>query len=1211
MPWPLKDGVVLQIEVAMHQTLTQRLLAPLVDIRRHEIRSALLMFVYAFLLMTSYNIVQPLTRSKLISDLGAVNIPYVVFVSSLIVGLLMVGYVRLVSHLPRRLAVPIVQTVMAAVMVGFWALFRAGGDWVSVPFYLWGFMFAILVTSQFWTLANGLYDPRQAKRLFGFIGGGIALGGATGAWTTALMVEIVGTNSLLLWSAAILLVSVGVVTMILRSETETINVVDVGASEKGVGLRRALELLRGSRQAKLVALVIGFGSIGAALLDQQLNMATEIFKGRAQVDAMGAFLAQVRGWVSLVGFFLQVWVTPRIHRYLGIAFALMLLPTGLAATAGIMLIAGALWAPAVASVLDRSVRYTVDKTTREVLFLPLPAELRQEVKPFVDVTGDRLSRGVIALVILVLVQPWGLGLRWYQLSFVSLGLAAVWFALAVRAKREYLASFRRSIERRDLAPAEVRLEVADLSTVETLVEELASPNEARVLYAIDLLESLDKRNLVTPLLLNHGSPAVRARALRALGRMPPRIAARCLPAIQRLMADPSADVRAGAVGALANIRDMDVIDLVRGHLADRDPRIATTAAVVLARSTSPNDVAAAESVLVRLASEAAPGTRREVAAAVREIPDPRFRQLLIPLLYDTCGEVAGEALRSVRELGPCDFLFVPTLISLLRRRDLKRNARDVLVSYGEPVLDVLNYFLRDDTENIWVRRHIPGTIARIPSQRSIDILTDALHDADGFLRHEALSALETIDRDHHRKLRIRRDEIEALTLEEAARYFKHRVLYDDVFVRGGFPGDSLLAHALQEKITRTTDRVYWLLGLLYPWKDVAAARWAIERGDPRARASALEYLDNLLGGGLRQRLMPMLEKAPVHEKDRRANATSRPWDADEALAALVNDDDEIVAAAAIDLVNAHRASERRPRVLLGNPLPPVQLVARLRRIPLFASLSVDDLFRIVDAGRQIRFEPGRALLQEGAVPIEVHVLLDGAVSIQRADRPRGRIETPAALGIEPVLQASAMRETVRTLEPTACLVFAADDMRALVSESSALVQGFVRTLAHGLLPAPDWLVVRGGPSAAAAVASFVSKGLRPIGKVLVLEQLPVFRSVSAAEMLHLASIARPVVLRQGALVDEVEGAIVTVLEGRVSLEAGEERPVIAETGDAIGVHETLAGVPLERRAVVLHEGRGLRIERDDLFDLLGRRPALLQELFAGLLVMPRYEPAAV
>ena len=82
-----------------------------------------------------------------------------------------------------------------------------------------------------------------------------------------------------------------------------------------------------------------------------------------------------------------------------------------------------LWAPALARVTDQSFRYTVDKTTREVLFLPLPSELRQEVKPLVDVTVDRMAKAAGSLLTLVLIQPWGFGLQWYQLSFVSLVLA--------------------------------------------------------------------------------------------------------------------------------------------------------------------------------------------------------------------------------------------------------------------------------------------------------------------------------------------------------------------------------------------------------------------------------------------------------------------------------------------------------------------------------------------------------------------------------------------------------------------------------------------------------------------------------------------------------------------------------------------------------------------------------------------------------------------
>ena len=92
----------------------QRLLAPFVEIRKDEVYTTLLMFTYAFLAMTAYNIIQPLTRSKLISSLGAVNVPWVVFGSGLLIGIIMLGYTRLVSILPSGVEANVSRALAAS-----------------------------------------------------------------------------------------------------------------------------------------------------------------------------------------------------------------------------------------------------------------------------------------------------------------------------------------------------------------------------------------------------------------------------------------------------------------------------------------------------------------------------------------------------------------------------------------------------------------------------------------------------------------------------------------------------------------------------------------------------------------------------------------------------------------------------------------------------------------------------------------------------------------------------------------------------------------------------------------------------------------------------------------------------------------------------------------------------------------------------------------
>ena len=120
-------------------------------------------------------------------------------------------------------------------MLVFWLLFstRPGwADWVSVGFFVWGNLLGVLVISQFWTLANGIYDPRQAKRLFGFIGGGVMLGGMTGSGLTSFIIEAVGANTLLLWSAITLIACMVIVSAILGKEKAA------AADQPGRGGRR-------------------------------------------------------------------------------------------------------------------------------------------------------------------------------------------------------------------------------------------------------------------------------------------------------------------------------------------------------------------------------------------------------------------------------------------------------------------------------------------------------------------------------------------------------------------------------------------------------------------------------------------------------------------------------------------------------------------------------------------------------------------------------------------------------------------------------------------------------------------------------------------------------------------------------------------------------------------------------------------------------------
>lgn len=810
--------------------------------------------------------------------------------------------------------------------------------------------------------------------------------------------------------------------------------------------------------------------------------------------------------------------------------------------------------------------------------------------------------------------------------------------MSFRARRGYLAAFRQSIERRNLLPTELRLTGADLSTIETLVQELSHPEPVRVIYAIDMLESLEKSSLVTPLLLYHESAQVRARALRAMGEARNEVSAGWIPQVRRALGDADAGVRAAALRALGSIAREDAASLARPMLADNDPRIRATAAVALAASAEPKDVNAAEATLAEIvggATDASRQARVEVAVALGEIADPRFQRLLIPLLHDDATDVADQAMESVRRVGQADFIFVPALVSLLRNRHLKGRARAVLVSYGEPVVDALAYFMADESEDPWVRRHIPSTLAMIPSQKSADALTARLADKDRFLRYKVISALVRLRQSE--KLLFPAAIVEENIVREARHYYEYLSMRQNLAKAGKLADDPLIGTALQEKMQRAKNRIYQLLALVYPPADIAAAEWTLNYGESRTRASASEYLDNILTGMIRKMVMPIIEEMPEEERVRRANVLirTRPRDVEETLLNLINDDDQVISAAAIDMVRqervwalsediehvlAHRdvrdwyvfeaaswalAEQRmapdRRRALWREAIPAVVLVGQLRHLPLFASVSIDELFRIAAGSRQVRHEAGTTLLVERSIPEMLHVLLDGEVLVSSEGRSLETLTAPSTMGFMEALQSKASKRTVRTSGIAVTLAITAEELRTQLAYNPELVRGLFASMADRVDSSAVTHVFPTG--AASELERFATGGMQPIEKVLAIERVPVFAHISPEEARYLAAITHTVTMEEGTALFKASDPPSTwlILSGEVTLSGTQTAsPAVARGGDAVGSFGALGGPRIGRDAVVTRGGVALRIDRDELFEILGDRPEMLRQLFEGM-----------
>jgi hypothetical protein len=536
---------------------------------------------------------------------------------------------------------------------------------------------------------------------------------------------------------------------------------------------------------------------------------------------------------------------------MGLAFAMLLLPLAMGSSAIVVLMSGALWAPQLARVLEATLRYTVDKTTREVLFLPVPLELKHRAKPFIDVTADRFAKALAAVLLLALIKPWGLGLDWRSLELRQPGDDRHLGGHRVRGWREYRRAFRDSIGSRAIAPGAIRTDLADTATIETLVEELVASRRTRVLYAIEMLDALDKRHLVTPLLLQHQSPRSRAREPCAHWRSPDsRSASRWLPTVSRMVQDEDVDVRAAALRALAELEHEDAAVLMRRHLADAEPRVVVTSAITLANSGVPTmcwrpnrPCGKSSPILVTVPAAG----RAEAATALAHIDDPRFRALLVPLLYDrdpaSCRRRLAVRARWAR-LMVCSSRFVVAARSPRTESAGARGTRWLTAKRSStrwPTRFAINASMSGSV--VIFRRRWPSS----DTQRSMDALVAALDDPDGFLRYKAITAIEKIPPRSSGYLVSARRTRGAGGARELALLQRADAAAQPAASSRRRPSTRCSPARCRTNCTAPSIASIVCSACSITCGDVAAARYTIEQGEARRRAAAVEYLDNLLG----------------------------------------------------------------------------------------------------------------------------------------------------------------------------------------------------------------------------------------------------------------------------------------------------------------------------------------------------------------------------
>ena len=825
------------------------------QIEPEERRPTLLLTLFLLFGMATVICLKAVSDSIFLSEFDAKRLPYVDLAITVLVGVAVNYYLSWMRRAPLASIILRTQLFLVGNLAVFWLLLYTEFRFLGALIYVWVGVFAVLIPSQVWSLAGTIFTTRQAKRLFSIVGSGGILGAAIGGSFTGMA----GDPALVLPATLLLVVAAAWVARELSHRSEAAKTPGGAAEKRGSGapLFESLGLVRGNSYLLFITLAIFLSTIASTLVKFEFKAIAQLFF-EGDREALTSFNGYFYGWVSVFSFLFHTTLSARLLRWFGLGWCLFLLPLSLAGGLGALLASSSIVAAVAARGADQGFRHSIDRASIELLYVPVPPDLRARVKSFLDMVVGRAADGLASLLLLALLLVFGGGLR--EVSVITLVFIAVWLVVLWRLRRSYVHTLRETIERRDIEAEALLQSLAESGPSAEIESSLLSADPRDVEAAIGWVQFSGPGAARTQLaaLLTHSSSEIRRKALAA-------ILAKGVPGCERqvlefLALESDVEQRWNALEYLSRFAGGEAEPDVARLLESPDRELAAVAAAWLLHR-APERYGDARGVIQRYLA-AARDSAHERTAAARLLglapPDPELQRELGKFLADDNPKTVRAALASAVTLRP--FELTDKLIPLLEDRRYAREARRALAALGPSILDRLSEPLRNPAASARTQQQVARILGMVGGRDSARFLFAYLRRPHHAARADALRALS--------RMRSRNDpsgfdrELVVLLVESALRRY-YEGAYELAALDGGVgAASSFLSRAVGERRDRALGEAFTLLSLIYPQKEILDASFRIHSGRAGLRANAVEFLDSrLLGSPVRPLLMPILEQS--------------------------------------------------------------------------------------------------------------------------------------------------------------------------------------------------------------------------------------------------------------------------------------------------------------------------------------------------------------
>ncbi len=1032
-----------------------------------EEHGAALMLAHSAFMGFSTVFFETAASALFLGQYGASALPSVYLAAAALSAATGYGYSRLQNRLSfSSLMTGTLISLMLVVGALRGALFltqAAGLFFFAMVFYR---VLSILTDLEYWAVAGRLYDLRQAKRLFGFVGTGEVVARIIGSFSVPLALNFGGVPNLFVLSALALLLCV----ILLRRVLPLIPA-DDGPKQTTAqkAARSSLGSLVQDPYLRFVLIVAFCGILGKYLVD--FAFLQQVKSRFADAKEVASFFALFSGISQCASLFTRVFLSGRVLSAIGVHRGLLILPGAHVICTTLLLIAGGLalgpnpvfWLVVLNQGIYKTFKHPIDNPSLKTLYQPIPKDRRLSlsiaVEAILNPVGIGLSSALMVLFRSVFhSDP-------VQFGWVLLACFLSWLWSARAAATEYVralvVALRGRIEDIEFA-FDADTAIASLSTT------LKTGSEEDALVALQILGDHTPAVLNPMLadLASHPSKKVRQAALERIEvHQPPGIAATLRA---RLESEPDDQLKAQALRALSAVEGPSSRDELMRHAGSSVLALREAALLGLLRMGAPEGTAGIHEL-----ARSPEAAHRSAAARLLRLAGSRSDAGVVrALIEDEDVTVSRLALFAAGEMKDKDL--IPLLIERVHKRGVLGAARAALALSGETALPQLVEAF-EATDQSDVRRGLVAAMSRLRSEGAFRFLLSKLDLEDITVRQEVVRSLA-----HSRFLATThedRDRVEGLARKEAQRAIETLWQVRDLEAA---EGTDVLRRALLGSHRNTRERLLMLLGFTRDPKAFLAVRAHIDGTHKDRKAYAQEILDVVFSREERALFMPAIEGALEDVSPELAQAMGLvKTPAAERVKALLTDPsprfETWIRAAALDVAprltgpgmdaaietflsspigsGFSKTGEWSLGAIRGlirakgiGPMLLIEKVITLKAVEMFARTPEDVLADVAALAEEVRFKAGETIFNKGEAGESLYVIVTGEVKVHDGDLDLKHLKDKSVFGELAVLDPEPRSASITAITDSHLLRLDREAFLELMAGNMEVVRGVLAVL---------------------------------------------------------------------------------------------------------------------------------------------------------------------